>query len=79
MHIRPLRADESFFERILGMKYVVILGDGMSDEPIEALGGRTPLEAANTPTMDLLASCGELGMVQNVPAGMSPGSEIARK
>ena len=59
------------------MKYIVILGDGMSDEPIEALGGKTPLEYANTPTMDELASKGELGMVQNVPAGMSPGSEIA--
>ena len=59
------------------MKYVIILGDGMSDEPIEALNGRTPLEAADTPTMDSLASYGEMGMVQNVPAGMSPGSEIA--
>ncbi|MBQ2854164.1 MAG: cofactor-independent phosphoglycerate mutase [Oscillospiraceae bacterium] len=59
------------------MKYIVILGDGMSDEPMDALGGRTPLEAANTPTMDALASMGELGMVQNVPAGMSPGSDVA--
>ena len=59
------------------MKYVVILGDGMSDEPMEALGGKTPLEYANTPTMDELASKGELGMTQNVPAGMHPGSEIA--
>ena len=59
------------------MKYIVILGDGMSDEPLEALNGRTPLEAAATPTMDELASKGEIGMVQNVPAGMSPGSEIA--
>ena len=59
------------------MKYVIILGDGMSDEPLEALGGKTPLEAAATPTMDALASMGEMGMVQNVPAGMSPGSEIA--
>ena len=59
------------------MKYIVILGDGMSDEPIEALGGKTPLEVAQTPVMDELASKGELGMVQNVPAGMSPGSEIA--
>ena len=59
------------------MKYIVILGDGMSDEPVEALGGKTPLEYAKTPVMDELASCGELGMVQNVPAGMSPGSEIA--
>ena len=59
------------------MKYIVILGDGMSDEPMEALGGRTPLEAASIPTMDALASMGELGMVQNVPAGMSPGSDVA--
>ena len=49
----------------------------MADEPIEALGGKTPLEYADIPTMDCLASCGEMGMVQNVPAGMSPGSEIA--
>ena len=59
------------------MKYVIVLGDGMADEPIEALGGKTPLEAAATPTMDALAAAGEMGMVQNVPAGMSPGSEIA--
>lgn len=59
------------------MKYIVILGDGMSDEPMEALNGRTPLEAARIPTMDALASMGELGMVQNVPAGMSPGSDVA--
>lgn len=59
------------------MKYIIILGDGMSDEPVEALGGKTPLEVAHTPVMDSLASMGELGMVQNVPAGMSPGSEIA--
>ena len=59
------------------MKYIVVLGDGMSDEPVAALGGKTPLEYANIPTMDELASKGELGMVQNVPAGMSPGSEIA--
>ena len=59
------------------MKYIVILGDGMSDEPMEALGGKTPLEVAKTPTMDALASMGELGMVQNVPPGMSPGSDVA--
>ena len=59
------------------MKYIVILGDGMSDEPIKALGGKTPLEYANTPVMDELASKGELGMTQNVPFGMHPGSEIA--
>ena len=59
------------------MKYIVVLGDGMADEPIDALGGKTPLEAANTPTLDALASAGEMGLTQNVPAGMHPGSEIA--
>ena len=59
------------------MKYIVILGDGMSDEPMEALQGKTPLEVAHIPTMDALASMGEMGMVQNVPAGMSPGSDVA--
>ena len=59
------------------MKYVIILGDGMSDEPIEELGGKTPLEYATTPHLDALAAGGELGMTQNVPAGMHPGSEIA--
>ncbi len=59
------------------MKYIVVLGDGMADEPIEALGGKTPLEYANTPVMDALASGGEMGMTQNVPHGMHPGSEIA--
>ncbi len=59
------------------MKYIVVLGDGMADEPVAALGGKTPLEFANTPAMDALASMGEMGMVQNVPAGMSPGSEVA--
>lgn len=59
------------------MKYIVVLGDGMSDEPIEALGGKTPLEYANTPAMDALACGGSLGMVQNVPEGMHPGSEVA--
>ena len=59
------------------MKYIVVLGDGMSDEPIEALGGKTPLEYAVTPAMDALACGGILGMVQNVPEGMHPGSEVA--
>ena len=59
------------------MKYIIVLGDGMADEPIQALGGKTPLEVANTPVMDELASKGEMGMVQNVPGGMSPGSDVA--
>lgn len=59
------------------MKYIIVLGDGMSDEPVEALGGKTPLEAASTPVMDELAGKGQMGMVQNVPAGMAPGSDVA--
>ena len=59
------------------MKYIVVLGDGMADEPIAELGGKTPMEAALTPTMDELASKGSLGMVQNVPEGMAPGSDVA--
>ena len=59
------------------MKYIVILGDGMADEPIEALGGKTPLECANIPAMNDLASKGELGLVKTVPDSMKPGSDVA--
>lgn len=59
------------------MKYIVVLGDGMSDEPVAGLDGKTPLEYAVTPRMDALASKGELGMVQNVPERMCPGSDVA--
>ena len=59
------------------MKYLVILGDGMADEPIEALGGKTPLEYARTPAMDILASKGEMGLARTVPASMKPGSDVA--
>lgn len=59
------------------MKYIVILGDGMADEPLSQLGGKTPLEYAHTPYMDLLAGKGELGLVKTVPEGMKPGSDVA--
>lgn len=59
------------------MKYIVILGDGMADEPQEALGGKTPLEAAVTPAMDTLARQGEVGLLKTIPEGMSPGSDTA--
>ncbi len=59
------------------MKYIVILGDGMADEPIESLGNKTPLEAANTPNMDALSAKAQLGMAKTVPEGMSPGSDTA--
>ncbi len=58
-------------------KYVVVLGDGMADEPIEALGGKTPLEYADTPAMDRLSKRAEMGMVQTIPEGMKPGSDTA--
>ena len=59
------------------MKYIVILGDGMADEPLEQLGGRTPLACANIPTMDMLAGMGELGLAKTVPDTMKPGSDVA--
>ena len=59
------------------MKYVVVLGDGMADEPIEALGGKTPLAYAVTPNMDKLSKLSEVGMVHTIPDGMKPGSDTA--
>lgn len=59
------------------MKYIVVLGDGMADEPIESLGGKTPLEYADTKTMDELAGKGEIGLAYTIPEGMSPGSDTA--
>ena len=59
------------------MKYIIVLGDGMADEPIGKLGGRTPLQAADTPAMDWLAAHGRCGLLKTVPDGYHPGSEIA--
>lgn len=59
------------------MKYVVVLGDGMADRPIEELQGMTPLEYAKTPAMDALAAAGEIGTVHTIPDGMAPGSDTA--
>ena len=59
------------------MKYLIVLGDGMADEPIEAIGGKTPLEAAEKKEMDRLAKTGEVGLSYMVPEGMSPGSDTA--
>lgn len=59
------------------MKYVVVLGDGMADEPIEALAGKTPLEYARTEAMDTLSEKAEIGMVHTIPEGMKPGSDTA--
>ena len=59
------------------MKYVIVLGDGMADRPLEELQGMTPLEYAKTPAMDELAAMGEIGTVHTIPDGMSPGSDTA--
>ncbi|MBF0524523.1 MAG: cofactor-independent phosphoglycerate mutase [Deltaproteobacteria bacterium] len=59
------------------MKYLILIGDGMGDYPCPELNGLTPLEAAQTPVMDHIASCGELGLAQTIPEGMPPGSDVA--
>lgn len=59
------------------MKYIIILGDGMADEPIASLGNKTPLQAAKTPSIDNLAMMGRCGMLDTIPTGFAPGSEIA--
>src|SRR5579863_171065 len=58
------------------MKYVIIHGDGMADWACDELGGKTPLEAAHKPNMDLLATRGTLGMVATIPHGMPSGSDV---
>lgn len=59
------------------MKYVILLGDGMADYPTEKLGGKTPLECAFTPFIDQIAAEGTLGLVDTVPEGLNPGSDVA--
>lgn len=59
------------------MKYVVILGDGMADWPLDELQGETPLFRAKTPVMDALAKVSEIGTVATIPEGMAPGSDTA--
>ena len=59
------------------MKYIVVLGDGMADYPIDEIGGQTPLEYAKTPMMDLMAEKSEIGLVHTIPVGMKPGSDTA--
>lgn len=62
---------------VQGSKYLIILGDGMADEPIESLGNKTPLQAAITPNIDRLTAMGRSGMLDTIPEGFHPGSEIA--
>jgi len=59
------------------MKYILLVGDGMADYPIEKLGGKTPLQVAHTPNLDYLAKNGIVGMIRTIPKGMSPGSDVA--
>lgn len=59
------------------MKYIVVLGDGMADEPIAELSGKTPLAYAKTPNLDRLSKLSEIGMVHTIPEGMKPGSDTA--
>ena len=59
------------------MKYILLIGDGMGDVPVDSLGGKTPLEAAPTPTLDRLAPASELLLVHTVPDGFPPGSDVA--
>lgn len=59
------------------MKYLVMLCDGMADEPNEALGNSTPMEKANKPCMDSLAAKAEVGIVKTVAEGLKPGSDVA--
>jgi len=59
------------------MKYVILLGDGMADNPIAALGDKTPLEYACTPHMDKMAAQGTLGLIDTIPENLPPGSDVA--
>lgn len=59
------------------MKYIIVLGDGMADEPLQELGGKTPLEYADTPCMDELSKKSKIGLAATIPAGMKPGSDTA--
>ena len=58
-------------------KYVIVIPDGCADEPVEALGGLTPLQAANVPNMDRVAQMGVVGRSNNVPASLTPASDVA--
>ncbi|MBI5237657.1 MAG: cofactor-independent phosphoglycerate mutase [Deltaproteobacteria bacterium] len=59
------------------MKYIILIGDGMADNPMDELGGKTLLEAADTPNLDLIASSGAFGLFSSVPNGFPPGSDVA--
>ena len=62
----------------MNAKYAIIVPDGAADEPIEQFAGKTVLEAANIPNMDLISSSGRQGLVQTIPDGFEPGSDVAQ-
>src|ERR687898_3645036 len=59
------------------MKYAIVIPDGCADEPVAALGGRTPLQAARLPNMDRVARAGVVGRANNVPPSLTPASDVA--
>ncbi len=59
------------------MKYIILIGDGMADEPLKECGGKTPLEYAATPNMDRMAGTGRFGLFKTIPDGFPPGSDVA--
>src|SRR5947208_4014431 len=59
------------------MKHVIVIPDGCADEPVDALGGRTPLQAAKLPNMDRVAQLGAVGLANNVPPSLTPASDVA--
>ena len=59
------------------MRYLIVVPDGSADDPIESIGGRTPLEVADMPCINSLAARGEIGSCRTVPEGISPGSDSA--
>ncbi len=59
------------------MKYIILIGDGMADEPLHECGGKTPLEYAATPNMDRMAGAGRFGLFKTIPDGFPPGSDVA--
>ena len=61
----------------MNRKFIILVGDGMGDYPLDELGGKTPLEAARTPNLDRMARAGRVGTVRTVPEGMEPGSDVA--
>ena len=61
----------------MDLKYIILVGDGMGDYPLQELGGKTPLEVASTPNIDRLVRKGRMGLVRTVPDAMQPGSDVA--